>query len=96
VRNWLAKRARYHLHFTFTHGSWINQLERWFAQLSQKQIKRGNSSLSEATQQKASKSLDHNASPKPFRRVQSADQILASVARFARSVILQAINDSGD
>ena len=41
VRNWLAKRPRYH-HFNLTHGSWINQVERWFAQLSQKQIKRGN------------------------------------------------------
>ena len=41
VRSWLAKRPRYHLHFTPTHSSWINQVERWFAQLSQKQIKRG-------------------------------------------------------
>ena len=42
VRSWLAKRQRYHLHFTPTHSSWINQVERWFAQLRQKQIKPGN------------------------------------------------------
>jgi hypothetical protein len=39
---------------------------------------------------------DHNASPKPFRWVKSADQILASIARFARSAVLQEINDSKD
>jgi hypothetical protein len=84
VRNWLAKRPRYHLHFTLTHGSWINQVVVRPTQPEAAQA--GQSSLSEATQKKASKPLDHNASPKPFRRVKSADQILASVARFARSI----------
>src|SRR5271157_3580312 len=41
VRQWLQKRPRYHLHFTPTHGSWLNQVERWFALLTQRQIKRG-------------------------------------------------------
>ncbi len=96
VRNWLAKRPRYHLHFTPTHSAWINQVERWFAQLSQKQIKRGNHHSVKQLQEAIETFVkDHNASPKPFRWVKSADQILASIARFARSAVLQEINDSG-
>ncbi len=41
ITRWLAKRPRYHLHFTPTHASWLNQVERWFALLTQRQIKRG-------------------------------------------------------
>jgi transposase len=41
VRQWLQKRPRYYLHFTPTHASWLNQFERWFALLTQRQIKRG-------------------------------------------------------
>ena len=41
IRNWFAKRPRYHVHFTPTYGSWINQVERWFSLLTQRQIKRG-------------------------------------------------------
>ena len=81
VRNWLAKRPRYHLHFTPTHSSWINQVERCFAQLSQKQIKRGNHHSVKQLQEAIETFVkDHNASPKPFRSVKSADQILASIA----------------
>ena len=96
VRSWLAKRPRYHLHFTPTHSSWINQVERWFAQLSQKQIKRGNPHSVQQLQEAIETFVkDHNASPKPFRWVKSADQILASITRFARSAVLKEINDSG-
>ena len=41
IRDWLAKRTRYHVHFTPTSASWINQVERWFALLTEKQIRRG-------------------------------------------------------
>jgi transposase len=95
VRNWLAKRQRYHLHFTPTHSSWINQVERWFAQLSQKQIKRGNHHSVKQLQEAIETFVkEHNASPKPFRWVKSADQILASITRFARSAVLKEINHS--
>ena len=40
VRAWLARRPRYHVHFTPTSASWINQVERWFAELTRKQLKR--------------------------------------------------------
>jgi hypothetical protein len=41
IRNWLAKRPRFHLHFTPTSGSWLNLVERWFAALTDKQLRPG-------------------------------------------------------
>ena len=41
IRNWLAKRPRFHVHFTPTYGSWLNLVERWFAELTNKRIRRG-------------------------------------------------------
>jgi transposase len=41
IRAWFAKRPRFHVHFTPTYGSWLNQVERWFAELTTKQIRRG-------------------------------------------------------
>ena len=84
IRNWLAKRSRYHLHFTPTYGSWMNQVERWFALLTQRQIKRG-THRSVRELERAIKDFihHHNRDPKPFQWVKTADQILASIARFA-------------
>lgn len=45
IRKWFAKRPRYHLHFTPTYGSWINLVERWFAELPNKRIRRGGSAV---------------------------------------------------
>jgi hypothetical protein len=65
--------------------------------LSQKQIERANHHSVKQLQEAIEAFVkDHNASPKPFRWVKSADQILASIIRFVRSVVLQEINDSGD
>src|SRR5712675_2299920 len=41
IKAWLARRPHYHVHFTPTSASWINQVERWFAELTRKQIQRG-------------------------------------------------------
>jgi len=84
IRNWFAKRSRYHLHFTPTYGSWMNQVERWFALLTQRQIKRG-THRSVRELERAIKDFihHHNRDPKPFQWVKTADQILASIARFA-------------
>jgi transposase len=41
IKAWFAKRPRYHLHFTPTYASWLNQVERWFALLTERQIRRG-------------------------------------------------------
>lgn len=64
VRHWLQKRPRYHLHFNPTHASWLNQVERWFALLTQRQIKRGSHrSVQELELQSGSSSPPQSATP---------------------------------
>jgi transposase len=88
VRQWLQKRPRYHLHFTPTHASWLNQVERWFALLTQRQIKRASHrSVQELEAAIREFIAAHNQQPKPFHWTKSADQILASIARFATATL---------
>jgi transposase len=83
IRNWLAKRPRWHVHLTPTGSSWINQVERFFALLSERQIKRGAHRSVAELQAAITAFIDqHNAEPKPFRWTKSADHILASIERF--------------
>ncbi len=83
VRDWLVKRPRWHIHLTPTSSSWLNQVERFFALLTDKQIKRG-AHRSVAALQTAIQTFieQHNAEPKPFRWTKSANDILASIERF--------------
>jgi transposase len=88
IRAWFAKRPRYHLHFTPTYGSWLNQVERWFALLTQRQIKRGaHRSVRELERAIRDFIQHHNRDPKPFQWVKTADEILASIARFAQLTV---------
>lgn len=83
IKRWLAKRPRFHLHFTPTKGSWLNQVERWFGLLSERKIKRGSHRSTVALEKAIREYIDaNNADPKPFVWVKSADEILASIARF--------------
>jgi len=85
IRNWFVKRPRFHVHFTPTYGSWLSLVERWFAELTMKQIRRG--AYRSVAQLKAGiqEFIDaHQADPKPFVWTKSADEILASIARFAQ------------
>jgi len=83
IRDWLAKRPRFHLHFTPTSASWLNLVERWFAQLTEKQLRRGaHRSTQELETAIRSFIHHHNKNPKPFIWHKTADQILDSVARF--------------
>jgi len=83
IQRWLAKRPRYHLHFTPTGASWINMVERWFADLTNKQIRRGVHRSTRALEETIRTYLDvTNENPKPFVWTKSADEILASIARF--------------
>lgn len=83
IQRWLAKRPRYHLHFTPTGASWINLVERWFAELTNKQIRRSVHRSTLALEQTIKSYLDlNNHNPKPFVWTKTADEILASVARF--------------
>ena len=84
VHKWLVAHPRFALHFTPTYSSWINQVERWFAELTQKQIRRGSHRSTRALEDAIRLYLaDHNAAPKPFVWVKSADDIIDSIARFA-------------
>jgi transposase len=85
IKAWLARRPHYHVHFTPTSASWINQVERWFAELTRKKIQRGVHTSTKELEADIHAFIDqHNANPKPFRWTKSADQILASVKRFCQ------------
>jgi len=85
IRAWFAKRPRFHVHFTPTYGSWLNLVERWFAELTNKQIRRGvHRSVSELERAIQAFLDAHNAEAKPFAWTKSAEEILASIARFAQ------------
>ena len=88
IRNWFARRPHWHPHFTPTSSSWLNQVERFFALLSEKQIKRGaHRSVRELVAAIKDFINTQNANPKPLRWVKSADDILASIERFCRQTL---------
>jgi transposase len=83
VRRWLAKRPRFHVHFTPTYASWINLVERWFGELTDKQIRRGVHRSTQQLETAIRAYIDaKNEAPKPFVWTKTADEILASLARF--------------
>lgn len=91
VRRWLIKRPRYHVHFTPTSASWLNQVERFFAEITEKRIRRGAFRSVPALKKAILDYLDHhNQNPKPFRWTADADKILERVAN-----VCKRINDSG-
>jgi transposase len=104
IKQWLHNHPRYHLHFTPTHSSWLNQVERWFGLLSQRQIKRGSHSSVQQLEEAIQDFINiHNKNPKPFVWTKHADQILSKIERFAKKTIdlhadrvSKEINDSGD
>ena len=95
MRRWFARRPRYHLHFTPTYSSWLNLVERVFAELSQKQIRRGSHRSVQALESAIHEFLEvHNRDPKPYVWVKTAEDILQSVARFAkRTLVAQGVVD---
>jgi transposase len=87
IRRWLAKRPRFHLHFTPISASGLNLVERWFAALTQKQIKRGAHPSTRALETAIRQYIAvTNDVPKPFVWTKTADEILASVARFCHRI----------
>jgi len=83
IRNWLAKRPRFHLHFTPTSASWLNLVERWFAELTEKQLRRGVHRSTKELKNAIVTFIDkHNQAPRPFIWHKTADQILDSVPAF--------------
>jgi transposase len=85
IRNWLAKRPRFHIHFTPTSASWINLVERWFAALTEKQIRRGTHRSVRELEMAIKRYLAvTNESPQPFVWSKTADEILESIAKFCK------------
>ncbi|MEV6125149.1 IS630 family transposase, partial [Streptomyces sp. NPDC052077] len=91
VRKWLLARPRFHMHFTPTSSSWLNLVERWFAELTNKRIRRGVHKSVQALEKDIRTWIDSwNEDPKPFIWTKTADQILESLASYCRR-----ITDSG-
>jgi transposase len=88
IRKWLLKRPRFHVHFTPTYGSWLNLVERWFAELTNKRIRRGTFRSVKELQSAIREFIEvHNENPRPFVWTRTADQILDSMARYARRTL---------
>ncbi|HEY8839646.1 MAG TPA: IS630 family transposase [Candidatus Dormibacteraeota bacterium] len=91
VKAWLAKHRRFHMHFTPTSSSWLNLIERWFRELTDKALRRGVfHSVPDLIAKIEEYLAAHNDDPKPFIWTATADDILAKVAR--GRVALQAVN----
>lgn len=82
VRRWLARRPRFHLHFTPTSASWLNMVERFFRDLTQRELKRGVFTSVEQLQDALTNYIiRHNENPKPFIWTAKASDILEKVKR---------------
>ncbi|WP_306933394.1 IS630 family transposase [Streptomyces luteogriseus] len=91
IKKWLLAHPRFHLHFTPTSSSWLNLVERWFAELTQKKLKRGVHRSVQALERDIRSWLaDWNDDPRPFVWTKTADEILDKVAAYCRR-----ISDSG-
>ena len=83
IRDWMVRRPRFHLHFTPTGASWLNLVERFFAALTEKQLRRGAHRSTRELESAIYRYIEHgNSDPKPFTWTKSADEILATIARF--------------
>ncbi len=83
IRNWFLKRPRWHVHYTPTSASWINQVERFFGLLTDRAIRRGVFRSVAELEAAITAYIDaNNRDPKPFRWTKTADDILASIQRF--------------
>jgi transposase len=88
IRDWFAKRPLWRMHFTPTSSSWINQVERFFALLTEKQIRRAVHRSTGELEAAIKAYIDAtNAEPKPFRWTKSADDILVAINRFCKRTI---------
>ena len=84
IKRWLAKRPRFHFHFTPTHASWLNLAERFFGLLTEHALRRGSHT---SVPQLRNAIQDYLDEPKPFKWTKSADQVLESIARFAQRTL---------
>ena len=87
VRAWLAQRPRFHAHFTPTHASWLNQVERWFGLITQRAIKRGSKSSVKELIKRIERFIErHNENPVPFKWTATADSIFEKLSRLSKLI----------
>jgi transposase len=87
VKAWFADRPRYHVHFTPTSASWLNQVERWFAEITRKRIRRGSfRSLHELERAIRDYIRANNKAPQPFQWVATANTIIKKVRKYKRTL----------
>jgi transposase len=87
IKRFLVRHPRFHLHFTPTSASWLNMVERWFAELTTKKIRRGSHLSVRALEADIKAWIEHwNEDPRPYVWVKTADQILAALARYCEKV----------
>lgn len=87
IRNWFARHPRFHVHFTPTSASWLNQVERWFAELTTKLLQRGvHTSVHALEADIRAWIAAWNEDPKPFVWAKTADEILGSLARYCQRI----------
>ena len=87
VKAWLAARPRYHLHFTPTYSSWLNQVERWFGLISQQAIRRGTfTSVTDLIRRIHEFTKAQNAAAKPFVWVATAQSIIDKIERLSTRI----------
>jgi transposase len=87
VTTWLACHPRYHLHFTPTYASWLNQVERWFGLITQRAIRRGSfRSVRELVQKIDQYVAHHNLHKRPFVWTATADSILDKLQRLCKLI----------
>jgi transposase len=87
IKAWLARHPRFHMHFTPTGSSWINQVERWFGLLTEQKIRRGSHASVQALEADIRDWIDDwNSHPRPFLWTKTAEEILDSLARFCRRI----------
>ena len=87
VRTWLAQRPRFHVHFTPTYSSWLNQVERWFALITQRAIRRGSfRSTRELVARIDEFVQNYNRNCQPFLWTATAESILAKLERLCNAI----------
>jgi putative transposase len=87
VKAWLVRHPRYHLHFTPTYSSWLNQVERWFALITQRAIRRGSfRSVRELVERIENFVNSYNETACPFRWTATADSIMSKLGRLTKGI----------
>ena len=88
IKDWLLKHPRFHLHFTPTSSSWMNLVERWFAELTNRKLRRSaHRSVTELETDIRKWINEWNKNPKPFVWTKSADEILETLAAYCQRII---------